>query len=93
MYALSSYILFGAGRYCESVKICIYTYIHILCRHGHPSHRPTFTHLLELLSQTEFEIFIWDNKDLIDCDPQVKVIGAPLDVANNLYPELQRSYL
>ena len=55
--------------------------------------RPTFLQLVELLSRTDFELFAWNDEDLIDCDPQVKVIGAPLDVAKNLYPELQRSYL
>ena len=49
--------------------------------------------MVELLSRTDVELFAWDDEDLIDCDPQVKVIRAPLDVAKNLYPELQGSYL
>ena len=57
------------------------------------SRRPTFPQLVELLSRTDFELFVWEEEDLIGSDPQVKVIGAPLDVAKNLYPELQRSYL
>ena len=57
------------------------------------SRRPTFPQLVELLSRTDFELLVWEEEDLIGSDPQVKVIGAPLEVAKNLYPELQRSYL
>ena len=57
------------------------------------SHRPTFPQLVELLSRTDFELFVWEEEDLRSSDPQVKVIGAPLETAKNLYPELQRSYL
>ena len=71
------------------VDTLLYTYY----RHRDHSHRPAFSQLVELLSRTDFELFAWNDEDLIDCDPQVKVIGAPLDVAKNLYPELQRSYL
>ena len=35
---------------------------------------------------------MWNDEDVHNIDPQVKVIGAPLEVATNLYPELQRSY-
>ena len=54
------------------------------------SRRPTFPQLVEMLSRTDF---VWEEEDLIGSDPQVKVIGAPLEVAKNLYPELQGSYL
>ena len=70
----------------------MYIFLHL--RQPDSALRPTFPQLVELLSRTDFELFAWDDEDLIDCDPQlVKVIGAPLDVAKNLYPELQRSYL
>ena len=62
-------------------------------RHRECSRRPTFPQLVELLSRTDFELFVWEEEDLIGSDPQVKVIGAPLEVAKNLYPELQGSYL
>ena len=67
-------------------------YYLLFLRQPESSCRPTFLQLVELLSRTDFELFAWDYEDLIDCDPQVKVIGVPLDVAKNLYPELQRSY-
>ena len=61
-------------------------------RQPESSLRPTFPQLVELLSRTDFELFVWEEEDLIGSDPQVKMIGAPLEVAKNLYPELQRSY-
>ena len=61
-----------------------------LNRNRECSLRPTFPQLVEMLSRTDF---VWEEEDLIGSDPQVKVIGAPLEVAKNLYPELQRSYL
>ena len=56
------------------------------------SRRPTFPQLVELLSRADFELFAWEEEDLKDSDPQVKLIGALLEVAQDLYPELQRSY-
>ena len=47
-----------------------------------------------MLSQADFELFAWEEEDLMNCtDPQEMVIGAPLETAKNLYPELQRSYI
>ena len=54
--------------------------------------RPKFSQLVEMLSRADFELFAWEEDDTKTSDPQVKVIGAPLDVARNLYQELQRSY-
>ena len=57
------------------------------------SDRPTFPQLVELLSRADFELFAWEEEDLRNSDPlQVKTIGAPLETAKNLYPDLQRSY-
>ena len=46
-----------------------------------------------MLSRADFELLMWKEEDLDNIDPQVKVIGAPLEVAVNLYPELQKSFL
>ena len=54
---------------------------------------PTFPQLMELLSQADFELFGWEEEDLRNNDPvQVKTIGAPLETAKNLYPDLQTLY-
>ena len=45
-----------------------------------------------MLSRAEFELFVWEEDDLKDFDLQVKVIGAPLEVAQTLYPDLQNMY-
>jgi hypothetical protein len=49
---------------------------------------------VELLSRADFELFAWEEEDLKDSDPlQVKMIGAPLETAKNLYPDLQTLYI
>ena len=75
------------------------TFTVILChfnshsyRQPQSSQRPTFSQLVEMLSRAEFELFMWEEEDLRDCDPQVKVIGAPLEVAQNLYLDMQNMY-
>ena len=45
-----------------------------------------------MLSRAEFELFVWEEEDLMDSDPQMKVIGAPLEVAQNLYLDIQNTY-
>ena len=45
-----------------------------------------------MLSRADFELFAWEEDDLKNSDPQVKLIGAPMEVAQDLYPELQRLY-
>ena len=56
------------------------------------SHRPTFTQLVEMLSRADFELFVWKEEDLRDTDPRVKDIGAPLEVAEKLYLDIQNMY-
>ena len=62
-------------------------------RQPESSYRPTFPQLLELLSRADFELFAWEEEDVKDCNPQVKTIGAPLEIAKNLYLELQATYV
>ena len=54
--------------------------------------RPTFSQLVEMLSRADFELFVWEEEDLKGCDQRVKVIGAPLELAQNLYSDLQNVY-
>ena len=69
------------------------TIIIIIFRQPERSCRPTFPQLVELLSRADFELFLWEEEDLRNSDPRVKEIGAPLEIASGLYPELQRTYL
>ena len=65
----------------------------LLHRHPDCSSRPTFPQLVEMLSRADFELFVWEEEeDLRNSDPQVKLIGAPLEVAKDLYHQLQRMY-
>ena len=62
-------------------------------RQPESSSRPTFPQLVELLSRADFELFAWEEDDLRNIDPLAKVIGAPLEISENLYRELQNSYV
>ena len=66
--------------------------VSLLHRHPDRSSRPTFPQLVEMLSRADFELFVWEEEDLRNSDPQVKLIGAPLELAKNLYHELQSAY-
>ena len=61
-------------------------------RQPESSHRPTFSQLVEMLSRADFELFVWEEEDLKGCDQRVKVIGAPLELAQSLYTDLQNMY-
>ena len=45
-----------------------------------------------MLSRADFELFAWEEEDLKGCDQRVKVVGAPLELAQNLYTDLQSVY-
>ena len=45
-----------------------------------------------MLSRANFELFAWEEEDLKGCDQRVKVVGAPLKLAQNLYTDLQNMY-
>jgi hypothetical protein len=45
-----------------------------------------------MLSRADFELFAWEEEDLKGCDQGVKVVGAPLELAQNLYTDLQNMY-
>ena len=53
-------------------------------RQPESSHCPTFSQLVKMLSRADFELFAWE-EDLKGCDQRVKVTGAPLELAQNLY--------
>ena len=68
-------------------------YINVLSfRQPESSRRPTFSQLMEMLSRADFELFAWDEEDLNGCDQRIKVIGAPLELVQNLYTDLQNTY-
>ena len=73
----------------------LYTLDIVTChayRQPESSRRPTFSQLVEMLSRADFELFAWEEEDLKGCDQRVKVIGAPLELAQNLYTDLQNMY-
>ena len=80
--------------YFIKVRLLLYTiYINVLSfRQPESSRRPTFCQLVEMLSRADFELFAWEEEDLKGCDQRVKVIGAPLELAQTLYTDLQNMY-
>ena len=62
-----------------------------LHRHPDRASRPSFAQMVETLSQPHFDLLMWREADT-KLHPQVMVVGAPLEAAENLYPELQKSY-
>ena len=65
----------------------------LLPHHRHPktSSRPSFTTLVQIFSQAEADLLIWSEDDL-SVHSQVSVLGAPLEAAKDLYPQLQTLY-
>ncbi len=65
--------------------------INIFFRHPDKSSRPSFTEVLEALSEPETDLLCWSVEDTA-VQPQAAVLGAPLEAGVDLYPELQRTY-
>ena len=59
------------------------------CRNPKTDCRPSFGSLLETLCKPEYELFMWKEND----DFESRVVGAPLELGQNLYPTLQTVYL
>ncbi|XP_064395470.1 uncharacterized protein LOC135342615 isoform X2 [Halichondria panicea] len=64
----------------------------IECWHSETSRRPSFHQLVEMLSQADFELLLWNKTDS-GVGPQVTVVGASLEAAKNLYTDLQNAYM
>ena len=72
---------------------CASTTENFLCcsRHTDKLCRPSFTQLLQELSQPESDLLAWSEEDL-SVHSQAAVLGAPLEVAKDLYTGLQNTY-
>ncbi|XP_064396494.1 RAF proto-oncogene serine/threonine-protein kinase-like isoform X2 [Halichondria panicea] len=64
----------------------------IECWHSETSRRPSFHQLVEMLSQADFELLLWNKTDS-GVGPQVTVVGTSLEAAKNLYTDLQNAYM
>ena len=62
----------------------LHCYICFLTRHPETSSRPTFVDVVSDLSQPDFKLL---HTETDTC------LGAELDTAHNLYPELQNIYI
>ena len=69
----------------------LYSWYNLYYRHPDKSSRPSFTEVVEALSEPEIDLLCWSEEDTA-VHPQAAVLGAPLEAGVNLYPELQGTY-
>ena len=63
------------------------------CRNPTSSERLTTDVLTQCLARSDTALLKWDPSDKPAGDPLALQLGAPLDSASQLYPDLQRTYL
>ena len=82
----------------------IHTVAYLYLRHPEGSCRPTFSEVLDSLLQPESELLYWKSPISEDSDEDVHhsttmesdksaILGAPLEAGEQLYPELQSTYM
>lgn len=64
--------------------------IHISRNPDH-AQRPTFESIYDYLDSPEESLLQWHDRDIVQ-DKLAHLLGAPLEEANNLYLDLQRTY-
>ncbi len=55
--------------------------------------RPTFPNLKHELDQPDSILLHWTDEDRSNVNPEATIIGAPLNHTEQLYMDLQRSYV
>ncbi len=83
--------LYSASAPIKHLGCDVMWYKCILFRHPDTSSRPSFTEVLEALSEPETDLLRWSAEDTA-VHPQAAVLGAPLEAGVDLYPELQETY-
>ena len=61
-------------------------------RHPEASQRPSFTLISKTLKEVDANTLKWSMDD-IQVHPKASTLGAPLEAALHLFPELQRAYI
>ena len=67
-------------------------FIQLPCRHSDYSVRPMFSAIFNMLSHSPSHLLSWAERDL-SIHPQVACLGAPLEVTEELFTELQDYYM
>ena len=63
----------------------------LIIRNADKASRPDFAELVHALSSPVTDLLSWSEEDM-RVNPQVAVLGAPLEAGKDLYPELQGTY-
>ena len=66
--------------------------LYLYYRNADKSSRPDFAELVQALSSPVTDLLSWSEEDM-RVHPQAAVLGAPLEAAKYLYPELQGTYM
>ena len=66
---------------------------YLLCRHSEPELRPTFFDVLLVLQRPDFQLLNWLPDDVATYSEQARTLGAPVEAGEELYTELQKTYL
>lgn len=80
-------------NHLESLSPIIISVIKLLLifRHKDAIRRPVFSAIVKMLSHSDSQLLSWNAKDM-SIHTQVTCLGAPKEVASELYPELQDYY-
>ena len=76
--------------HCPSNISVLHMYIH---RNVDSESRPGFYEICSRLSLPEFKILKWSPEDRKAYSEQARSIGAPLEEGENMFIELQKTYL
>ena len=61
-------------------------------RNPDPRSRPQFGQLVNVLAGNSGYLLGWSDEDKQACSKEVMTLGSPLEVANDLYYDLQLTY-
>ena len=67
--------------------------LHNIHRNPNPRSRPQFGQLVSVLAGNSEHVLGWSDEDKQVCSKEAITFGAPLESANNLYYDLQLTYM
>ena len=93
----SSHILINVDAITISNCVsCFPVYIvslYNICRNPDPRSRPQFGQLVSVLAGNSEYLLGWSDEDKQSCSKDAMALTAPLETANDLYYDLQSTYM
>jgi hypothetical protein len=65
----------------------------VISRNPSADDRPTFCDITQELQKSDFHLLKWSAKDISSYDKEMRTIGSPLELGEELYKELQSTYI